>query len=234
MIQSSGDGSCLGMGVWNIGQLGIVNAVLYVFWRQCPSSSSSRKSLDRLSTGAIAGIAVGLAILILLAAGAFFYFRRRGRAGRGAAAGLLGGAKYRAARSSAGTSTKSIEPPVTFWNANLFVREKTATTQVRDSLLSPLIPRPDLGPPTFAPRGTPTLHSKRDDELVSLVDPDTDSGSDSDVSEVLSTRSSHPPLSPTSSPNTPANTSRGHLPDGAEPASTTGGDAGSRSHGSRP
>ena len=50
-----------------------------------------------MSAGAIAGIAVGLAIFILLALGAFIYFRRRGRRSRGAAAELMGGSKYRGA-----------------------------------------------------------------------------------------------------------------------------------------
>ncbi|KAM5545364.1 hypothetical protein V8D89_000977 [Ganoderma adspersum] len=94
-----------------------------------PSSSSSQKSVKRLSAGAIAGIAVGLAILILLAAGAFLYFRRRRRGNGGAAAELIGGAKYRAARNSAGPFSKVAEQPVTFWDANMFVRDKPATTQ---------------------------------------------------------------------------------------------------------
>lgn len=95
-----------------------------------PSSDASRTPSQRLSAGAIAGIAVGLAILIILAAGAFFYLwrRRRARADRGTAAGILGGAKYRAARISVGPSSASTEQPVTFWDANLFVREKAAAT----------------------------------------------------------------------------------------------------------
>ena len=122
----------------------------------------------------------------------------------------------------------------------MFVREKPATTQVRDSFLSPLILHPDLGLPARASRAVPSLHSKGNEELISLVDPNSDSGSDSDVSEVMSTGSSPPHLSPSLGPThfpptSPVSVSPGHLFDATEQTSTTtGGDAGSRSHGTRP
>ena len=65
----------------------------------------------------------------------------------------------------------------------MFVREKPATTQVRDNFLSPLLPRPDLGLPVSVLRAVPSLHSKGNEELISLVDPNSDSGSDSDPSD---------------------------------------------------
>lgn len=87
------------------------------------------------------------------------------------------------------------------------------------------------------------LHSKDDDELVSLVDPslgsdsgsDSDADADSDVSEevvVTGHRSAPPFLDTPYPPDPPANATW----DGREAASavSTGGDADGRSHGSRP
>lgn len=60
-----------------------------------PSSSASRNSSQRLSTGAVAGIAVGLSIVIILAIGALFYLWRRRRTDREAAEELFDAKKYR-------------------------------------------------------------------------------------------------------------------------------------------
>ena len=113
--------------------------------------------------------------------------------------------------------------------------------QVRDSSSSPapLVPRPDPDLPALTSRAdVPSLHSKGDDELVSLVDPGSDSGSDSGASEMMNGSLSSPPIHLSTSIETPyapfglhASASPGHLLDGieTETASATGGDAGGRS-----
>ena len=78
--------------------------------------------------------------------------------------------------------------PAPFWNADRFVREKSpAGSHERNSSLAPLISSPEQEQEIL--RDSPSPNSS-DVELMSLGD------SGSEVSDVASVLSSHPPLSP--------------------------------------